>query len=149
MDWRETHNVAENREPVGVVKAEPDPVEYTLWERLPHCPGGPVTFMSTKKTGLMVQLACCRKLLGRRAGSQNACIGSSSTTWACLSLVSFTHCPTAARLAASRACIKLPVPLPWSLWMSGNQGWIQESRCSRSATTQPSISVSSGSHSSN
>lgn len=74
VDWRETHSVAENREPVGVVKAEPDPVEYTLWERLPHClPWRPSDIYVHKKTGLMVQLACCRKLLGRRAGSQNAC----------------------------------------------------------------------------
>ena len=74
MDWRETHSVAENREPVGVVKAEPDPVEYTLWEWLPHClPWRPSDIYVHKKTGLMVQLACCQKLLGRRAGSQNAC----------------------------------------------------------------------------
>ncbi|XP_040087684.1 zinc finger MYM-type protein 6 isoform X2 [Oryx dammah] len=74
VDWRETHSVAENREPVGVVKAEPDPVEYTLWEQLPHClPWRPSDIYVHKKTGLMVQLACCQKLLGRRAGSQNAC----------------------------------------------------------------------------
>ncbi|KAB0360700.1 hypothetical protein FD754_004856 [Muntiacus muntjak] len=29
--------MAENGEPVGVVKAEPDPVEYALWDQLPHC----------------------------------------------------------------------------------------------------------------
>lgn len=66
--------MAENREPIGVVKAEPDPVEYTLWERLPHrLPWRPGDIYVHKKTGLMVQLACCQKLLGRRAGIQSAC----------------------------------------------------------------------------
>ncbi|KAB0369009.1 hypothetical protein FD755_019014, partial [Muntiacus reevesi] len=40
-------------EPIGVVKAEPDPVEYTLRKRLPHGrPGGPETFISTRRLAL-------------------------------------------------------------------------------------------------
>ena len=65
VDWREIHSMAENGEPVGVVKAEPDPVEYTLWERLPHrLPWRPSDIYIHRKTGFMVELACCQNLLG-------------------------------------------------------------------------------------
>ena len=55
VDWREIHSMAENGEPVWVVKAEPDPVEYTLWERLPHrLPWRPSDIYIHRKTGFMV-----------------------------------------------------------------------------------------------
>ncbi|KAB0351535.1 hypothetical protein FD754_016392, partial [Muntiacus muntjak] len=60
-------------EPVGVVKAEPDPVEYTLRKRLPQGrPGGPESFISTRRLKLLGQ---GWGMGGRAAGSkgQNAC----------------------------------------------------------------------------
>lgn len=141
--------MAENREPVGVVKAEPDPVEYTLWERLPHrLPWRPSDIYVHKKTGLMVQLACCQKLLGRRAGIQNACTEIFIHHLG-LPVTHVIHIALQLQASSFRSLHTAVRTSTMELVDEREPGRIQESRCSRSATTQPSISVSSGSPSRN
>jgi hypothetical protein len=123
---QDTHSMAENREPRGTVEAELDPVEYTLRKRLPHrLPRRPNDIYVNMKTDFKAQLARCQKLLDGGARGQNAC---TEIYIHGLGLAINRAINIALQLQAALAlCRWLPIPPPWSWWMSWNQRLIHES----------------------